>query len=141
MVRSGHACLHACPSVLTLFVRFILGMLIVLFFKCMTTLLNPVYRRGEGIKWKLLSYTVVMFSLATVLTAMSLHIESLGYIDNRNFPAAKGVGLRGPMGYLESIYLKAVNVVPNVAYVVSNWLADGFLVSALVYAVLTRPGV
>jgi len=108
MARSGHARL----SVLTSFVRFMLGMLIVLFFKCMTMLVNPAHRRGEGIKWRLVSYTVVMFSLATILTAMNLHIESISYIDNRNFPAAKGVGLPGPIGYFESIYLKAVNIVP-----------------------------
>jgi len=103
----------------------------------MTALLNPVYRRGDGIKWGLVSYTVVMFSLATVITAVNLHLESIARIDNRNFPAAEGMGLPGPIGYLDSIYLKAINVVPNIAYVVSNWLADGFLVSPPFDVVLT----
>jgi len=112
-------------------------MLIVLFFKCMTALLNPVYRRGEGFKWGLVSYTVVLFSLATVDTAMNLNIESIAHIDNRNFPGA----IPGLIGYFDSISLKAVNIVPNVAYVVSNWLADGFLVSSLFDVALTRSGV
>jgi len=107
----------------------------------MTALLNPVHRRGEGIKWGLVSYTVVMFSLATVDTAMNLNTESISHIDNRNFPGAAGVAPPGPIGYFESISLKAVNIVPNVAYVVSNWLADGFLVSSSFRVVLTRLGV
>jgi len=111
----------------------------VLFFKCMIALLSPVYRRGEGFKWGLVSYTVVMFSLATTITAMNLDIESMSYVDNRNFPAGTGRGLMGPIGYISSIYLKAVNVVPDVSYVVSGWLADGFLVSSLFDAMFT-PG-
>ena len=130
--------LHARLSVLTSFVRLISGMLIVLFFGCVTALLNPVYRRGERVRWRLVSYTVVMFSLATVLTAMNLHVESIAYIDNRNFPGATGMFPPGPLGYIDSTYLKAINVVPNVAFVVSNWLADGFLVSSLFDVVSTR---
>lgn len=57
-----------CIPVLTSLVPCLLGMLIVSFFKCMTALFGPTYRRGEGIKWNLVSYTVVMFSLATVRT-------------------------------------------------------------------------
>ena len=125
---------------LTSFVRFILGVLIVLFFKCITALLNPVYRRGGSIKWGLVLYSVVMFSLATVFTAMNLDIESISYIDNRNFPGASGVEHPGPLGYFDSIYFKAINIVPNVAYVVSNWLADGFLVSSLFGSAFTCPG-
>jgi len=115
-------------------------MLIVLFFKCITALLNPIYRAGECVRWGLASYTVVMFSLATVLTAMNLDIESISRIDNRNFPGIARVVPPGPLGYIFTIYLKAINIVPNVAFLVSNWLADGFLVGSL-FAVSTRPGV
>jgi len=115
-------------------------MLIVLFFKCITALLNPIYRRGESIKLGLVSYTVVMFSLATVFTAMNLDLESIAYIDNPNFTGITGVEKPGPLGYLDFIYLKTINVVPNVAFVVSNWLGDGFLVSSLFNVVSTRPG-
>ena len=105
----------------------------------MTALLNPVYRRGENIKWRLVCYTMVMFSLATVLTTIKLDLESIGYIDNRNFPGATTSWTE--VGYLRSIYLKAVNIVPNVAFIASGWLADGFLVSSLFDVVLTRTGV
>jgi hypothetical protein len=74
-----------------LFVRFILGILIVLFFQCMAALFNPANRRREGIKWGLVSYTVVMFSFVTVFTAMNLNIQSISYIDNREFPGVEGV--------------------------------------------------
>ena len=105
-------------------------MLIVLFFKCMTALLNPVHRGGEGIRWGLVSYTAVMFSLATVNIAMNFHIQSISYIDDRDFPGVEGELPPGPYGYSESIYLDAVNIVPNAAFSLNNWLADGFLVSS-----------
>jgi len=108
-------------------------MLTVLFFKCMAALFNPVHRRGEAIKWGIIAYTVVMFSLATILTTMNLHLLSISFIDNREFPA-------GPYGYAQSISYNAVNLVPNAALCLNNWLADGFLVSPLFDLVVSRPG-
>jgi len=126
------------PSVLTSFDWFILGMLIVLFFKCMTALLSPAYRRGEGIKWGLVSYTVVMFSLVTAATAMNLHIQSISQIDNREYPGIKGRLPAGPAGYSFFLYYKTINLIVNSAYLLNNWLADGFLVSSRLFA---RPGI
>ena len=100
-----------------------------LFFKCMTALINPVHRRGERVKWGLVSYTVVMFFLATVLTAMNLHILSISFIDNREFSHPDMKLHPGPFGYFEFIYYKAINIVPNAAFCLNNWLADGLLVS------------
>jgi len=116
-------------------------MLIVLFFKCMTALLSSAYHRGEGIKWNLVSYTVVMFSWATVLTGMDLDIQSISHIDNREFTGPEGLLPSGPLGYFLSIYLKPINVIPNAAFVVGGWLADGFLVSPLFDAAFTLPAV
>ena len=97
--------LHAYLSVPTSFVRFVPGMLIVLFFKCMSALLKPLNCRGERVKWGLVSYTIAMFSFVTVYTAMNLHILSTSFIDNREFPGADGVH-PGPYGYFMSIYYK-----------------------------------
>ena len=128
-------------SVLTSFVRFTLGMLVVLFFKCMAALLGRAYRKGEGIKWGLVSYTVVMFSLATLLTGMDVNILSIAHIDNRDFPGVKGKLPPGPYGYFMSIYYKPINMVPTAAYVLVNWLADGLLVSFLFNGTSTRADV
>jgi len=106
-------------------------MLVVLFFRCMSALLNPVYRRGEQIKRGLVAYTVVMFSLATILTAMNLHILSISFIDNREFFHPEKPLHPGPYGYFEVIYYKAINIVPNASFCLNNWLADGLLVSSL----------
>ena len=38
----------------------------------MDSLFDPAHRRGENIKWGLVSYTVIVFLLATAFTAMSL---------------------------------------------------------------------
>ena len=116
-------------------------MLIVLFFKCMTALLSLTYRRGEGIKWGLVSYTVVMFALATVLTGMDLDIQSISYVDNRDYSSIDGSTGFGPFGYFLSIYFKPINVIPSAAYIFGGWLADGLLVGSLFDAAFTHLGV
>jgi len=114
-------------------------MLVVLFFQCVSALLNPAHRRGEGIKWGLVSYTVAMFSLATVHTAMNLCVQSISFIDNREFVDAEGRLPPGPMGYRASIWSNALAVIPTVTYVLNNWLADSLLVCSLFNAAPTRP--
>jgi len=99
----------------------------VLFFRCMAALFNPIHRRREGIKWGLVSYTVVMFSLVTVSIGMSLNIQSISFIDNREFPGFDGVPISGPYGYQWLIGPKAISVVPAVAFPLTNWMADGLL--------------
>jgi len=118
------------PTVLTSFAQFILGVLTVLFFRCMVALFNPVNRNREGIKWGLVAYTVAMFSFATVLTGMALNIESISYIDNREFPGDDGLS-PGPLGYRSSIWSGALTVTPSLMFLLNNWLADGFLVCSL----------
>ena len=110
--------------------RFISGMLVVLFFKCMVALFSPVHRSGEGIKWGLVSFTVVMFSLGTVHTALDLNFLSVSYVDNREFPGVEGMYVPGPMGYQGTVSLKPINVVPYATFPVNSWLADGLLVSS-----------
>ena len=121
----------ACLTALTPFARFILGVLLVLFFQCIAALFNPVNRKREDIKWGLVSYTVTMFSFATILIGMSLHVESLSYIDNREIPGVEGAYPPGPTGYPSSIWLKALSVTPRLMFLLNNWLADGLLASPL----------
>ena len=127
-------------SVLTLFVRFIPGIVIVVSFKCITALFNPVHRRGEPIKWGLVSYTAVMFTLATIGTAAQLHVQSISYIDNREFPGG-GVFPPGPLGYQVFLNPNAIIIIQNTVLALSNWLADGLLVSTLFHVAFTHPGV
>ena len=137
-VCSGYAHL----LVLTLFIRFIPGIIIVLGFSCVTALFNPTLRRGEPIKWGLVSYTAVMFSIATVQTAMYFQLQSISYIDNREFPGEDAALLSpGPYGYQASIISEALSVFPSVLFFLSEWLADGFLVSYSFYAVPVHRGI
>ena len=112
-----------------------------LFFKCIIALFNPVYRRGKPIKWGVVSYAVVIFSFVTVLTAANLYILSISYIDNRKFPGVSGVVPPGPYGYQYSISPEVLAIIPNVMFIMSNWLADGLLVGSLFDAAFTRPHV
>jgi len=121
----------------------ILGMVILLFFQCMAAFLNPVHRRGEGIKWWLVSHTMAMFSFVTVYTAMNLHIQSKSFIDKRKdhiYPGSTFV-YSGPLYYQLSIRRVALGIIPNVMFSLNNWLADGLLVSSLFDAAPTRLGI
>ena len=113
----------------------------VVFFQCMVALFNPVHRGGERIKWGLVSYTVVLFLLATVFTAMDLDVLSISYIDNREFPGIEGVAPPGPFGYQWFLSPDALSIVPTAAFTLSNLLADGLLVSFLFDDTFIHPGV
>ena len=108
----------------------ILGIVIMLFFHCMATLFNPDRRRGEHIKWGLVFYTTAMFFVVTVQTAMNLDIQSVSYIDNRNFPGTTDALPPGPYGYPLFIAAGALNVSPNAMFFLNDWLADGLMVSS-----------
>ena len=127
--RQPHIYLHL--TVFNVFARFVLGILIVLFFQCMIGLLNSVNRRRQAVKWGLVSYTVVMFVVATVLTGMGLNLGSLSFIDNREFPGVEGVVAPGPLGYQVLINSTALRIVPSFMFLLNYWLADGLLVSSL----------
>jgi len=115
-----------------------------LLFQCVAALLNPVHRRGEGIKWWLISHTVAMFSFVTVYTAVNLHIQSEAFIDNRKdykYASDPTVVGSGPLRYQYNIRNTALGLIPNTMFNLNNWLADGLLVSSLFGAAPTCPGI
>ena len=93
----------------------------------MAALFNPAYRRGEGVRWWIVSFTAVMFSIVTIATAMNLNVLSVSYIDNREFPG-KGTAPPGPFGYQLVMEPKALTIIPNILFVVNDLLADSLLV-------------
>ena len=120
---------------------YVLGITMVLFFQCMTGLFDSAHRRGERVKWGLVPYTAIMFSLVTlILTAMNLHIQSIAYIHNREFRGNESALFSGPLGYQVFISREAISIIPSVSFTLSNWLADGLLVSSQSDATFTHPG-
>ena len=111
------------------------------FLQCMAGLFDPVHRRGEPVKWGLVSYTVVMFSIITVITVMNFVIQSISYVDNRKFPGVEDLVPAGPYGYLCSVLPFTLNPVPDSMSVVNGWLADGLLVSSLFDPAFAHPSV
>ena len=109
-----------------------------LFFRCMTALFNPVHRGTDGINWGLVCHTVAMFLVVTVGTTMQLYLQSISYIDNREFRGLRGLP-GGPLGYRWSIYSGALGIVTNIMFFLNNWLADALLVGSLSDATFTRP--
>ena len=84
---------------LTPFHRFILSIAVSVFFQCVATVFSPAHRRGEPIKWGLVSYTTVVLLLVTAQTAINFHIPSIPYIDNREFPGVEDLMSPGPIGH------------------------------------------
>lgn len=80
--------------------------------------------------WVFVVHTTVMFSLATVATAMALDLQSISHIDNRGFLAG-GALPPGPLGYQLLLSPKAISLVPNLTLQLNQWLADGLMVSFL----------
>jgi hypothetical protein len=116
-------------------------MLVVLYFQAITALVNPLYREGQSIKWGLVGYLTVLFGLATTFTALKVRLQQLAYIDNREFPGLPyGVPHTippGPIGWSLLMYSKPLAIIPNVCFIIANWMADDLLVSITTY--LRRP--
>ena len=133
MVRAKRPYLYTHLPVLNLFVWFVLGILVVLFFRCMAALLNPARHWGTRIKWGLVSYTTVMFLIATVVLGMGFDLESNSYINNREFPGVTDVLGPGPLGYQRFIFSGKFMAVSNSMFFLNGWLADGLLVNSLFF--------
>ena len=99
----------------------VLGTITVLFFQCMDALFNPVRRKEGKIKWAFVAHTVAMFLLVTVNWCTNFYIYSTSSIDNREFPG----GLTTPL------YSKPMNYIPEIAFFLNSWLADGLLVCSV----------
>ena len=130
MLWYATACIHLSAFTLSIWQFIALGAIVVLFFRCMSALLNPVDRTEGGIKWVLVAYATAIFSVMTVSIAMNLTLQSIDYIDHREFPG-EGVAPPGPFGYQFLLYPEAISVVPNVMFLLNQWLADGLLASSV----------
>jgi len=106
----------------------VLGIVIMMFFQCITALFDPANRRREGTKWGLVIYTVLTFSFVTIRTVMGLNSMSISFIDNREFPGVSNQFAPGPVGYTLSVCPEVTSIVPGLAFLLNNWLANGLLV-------------
>ena len=121
---------------LTSRVRFvILGIVIVLFFNCLSALLGPANRARSLIKWALVAHVGAMFTFQTISIATQLHIESISYIDNRALPDSDGSGYSGPFAYEFLIYNDSISMTSLGTFLLNNWLADGLLVGPVTNSV------
>lgn len=103
------------------------GIVIVLFFQCLGAIFSTTNRQKGGTQWGLFAYVMMMFSFVTVYTAMNLNLQSVSYIDNREFPGNDDVP-PGPLGYQWLIHASGLSLVPNLMFILNNWLADGLLI-------------
>lgn len=120
------------------------GVAAVLFFRSMKALLNPVDRTRREVKWPFVAHTMAMFLFLTIFNITNIHLQSISYIDNREFSGGD-VGYPGPIGYQLSIYSDAINVIPFVMILLNQWLADGlllyrcYIIYAMSYWVIALP--
>ena len=104
------------------------GIVVVLFFECMKTLLNLVDPTRGRIKWGLVAHTTVMFSFVTLFTVIT-NIPP-DYIENREYPGNKEYP-PGPFGYGLSCYADPLGLFISSTFYLNQWLADGILVSSV----------
>ena len=119
----------------------ILGILIILFFRCMGAMLNRT--RGD-IRWGLVALTAAMFSFATITLTSYLNTLSISYSRDLNFPVPPGPqpGSNnppiaqpgppgpppGPLGFQVFICRMPFSIIAYILLPVNQWLADGLLV-------------
>ena len=94
----------------------------------MFALLDPINRKKGGIKWPLVVHTVVMFSFVTIFTAQGIWVQSVSYIDDRDFDGDHKL-IPGPFSYELLALNDGVGLFPTILIYVNTWLADGLLVS------------
>ena len=104
----------------------------------MIALLNPVNRARWGIKWGLAIHTAVMFTIVTISIGMGLNLQSMAYINDREFPGNEELP-PGPTGYKMLIYAKAISLAPNITFYMNQWLADGLLVTCTLNSKVQTP--
>jgi hypothetical protein len=107
----------------------------------MSALLDPVHHTTKGVKWGLVAHTVTMFSATTIGFAISRNIFSSSFIDGREFHGVEGYP-SGPMRYQAfDLNREAVIDVADLMFPLSQWIADGLLVSSASNSVAQVPNV
>lgn len=99
--------------------------------------MGALFNRTNGnIKWPLVVHTAAMFSFVTVYTAMYLNLQSISFIDNREYTGLNDDLAPGPIGYQQLIYNKPIAFFAHIMFMLNTWLADGLLVSSPLHAVV-----
>ena len=77
-----------------------------------------------------MAHTTALLVFLTIPISMDLYMASNQLIDNRSFPGGRGLP-PGPIGYESSLQSgnRVFNSISNVMFPLSQWLADGLLVS------------
>lgn len=104
-----------------------LGIIVALFFQCMTVLLSPPNPMKRGTKWALVAHTVAMFTFYTISLGIFINDFSIQYINNREFPGNDEFP-PGPLGYSYVLDTDATTMVYNLMFPLNQWLGDGLLV-------------
>lgn len=120
------------------------GVVVPLFFQCISASLSPANPTRGNIKWKLVAHTAAIFTFITIFTAVTLNSQSEFYIDNREFPRFDGTTPPPITGSLFD-YSKAIGIVSTVTFVLNSWLSDGlllyrcYIIYAMDYRVVVVP--
>ena len=126
---------------LTLSAWFVLGLPVILFFRCMAALFNPVRRRGTVSNAESYPTPWSCSRSCTAVTGIQFDIHSLCYVDNREFPNVGDMLPPGPLGCHSFVSSDTPTVVDAILFL-KGWLTDGLLVSFFLFrAVFTHPGV
>ena len=77
-------------------------------------------------QWGLVAHTVATFLFVTIFAILDLHVLSISYVDNREFP---GLGSTIPAGPFGESVSNTIRIVPNIIFILNSWLTESLLVS------------
>ena len=105
----------ACTELTIIF----LGMVLVLYAKCMQTLWYMRKRiRNANI---LMLHSTIVFIMNTLYTASVSRVLELTFVDNDDFPG-------GPFAYLNLEFFIPINILGSIVFLIANWLLDALMV-------------
>ena len=107
-----------------------LGIMVALFFQCMSVLLWPDNPIKRGVKWALIIHAVLVFSFSITPIGIDLNHMSAMYIGNREYPGSD-VYPPGPIGYDDVVNTNLTFSVYSLFFPLNQWLADGLLVGPI----------
>lgn len=119
------------------------GITVVLFFRCIGTLIDPGNAMRKSVKWGLLAHTMALFLFFTTKLMMNLYVEFAEYNDYRDFPGTDELP-PGPIGY-QLAHFNGITTSAPVMFALNQWLADGLLlyrcyvIFSMNYRVITLP--
>lgn len=97
------------------------GVELTLFVMCFALLIRQMNSANRKRQYCLLAFITSIFMLGTIFMGANARFTQLEFIEDRNYPG-------GPGAYGQAMFMAPDGMATSIAFVVGNWIMDGFLV-------------